>query len=60
MNIDLANIDLIFQMRPTKDVFQNCLQELIIERNTIKDQQLLHQIDTLISSIQFYLTVATK
>jgi hypothetical protein len=60
MNIDLANIDLIFQTRPTKDVFQNCLQELIIERNTIKDQQLLHQIDTLILSIQFYLTVATR
>lgn len=51
--------------RPTKDVFQKCLMECIIEKNTLiadgeTDKDLLDRIDKVIESIQIYLNVTSK
>jgi hypothetical protein len=54
-----------FEKRPTKDVYEKCLIELISERYSIisnkeHDKNLIDKIDKVIESIQIYLTVASK
>ena len=54
-----------FEKRPTKDVYEKCLIELLIEKNAIMstedyDKNLIEKIDKVIESIQIYLTVASK
>jgi hypothetical protein len=51
--------------RPTKDVFQKCLMECIIEKNNLvsdgeSNKDLLDRIDKVIESIQVYLSVTSK
>ena len=54
----------MFENRPNKDQWENCLVELIIERNQIlsreHDKKLIEEIDKVIESIQLYLSVASK
>lgn len=62
MDIDINNF---FEKRPTKDIYEKCLIELITEKNNIiskeeYDKNLIDKIDKLIESIQIYLTVASK
>jgi hypothetical protein len=54
-----------FEKRPTKDVYEKCLIELFIEKNTIMsnkdyDKNLIDKIDKVIESIRVYLSVASK
>lgn len=54
-----------FEKIPTKDVFEKCLMELMIEKqNTISngnyDKNLIEHMDKVIESIQQYLLVASK
>jgi hypothetical protein len=54
-----------FENRPTKDIYEKCLIELLIEKNNIianeeYDKNLLDKIDKVIESIQIYLSVASK
>jgi hypothetical protein len=58
-------INEFFQKIPTKDVFEKCLIELMIEKqNTISnenyDKNLIEHIDKVIESIQQYLLVHSK
>ncbi len=58
-------MDEIFEKRPTKNVFENCLVEIIAEKNQIlvgkqENKKMLEEIDKIIESIQKYLTVASK
>ncbi len=60
-----AQFNDFFEKRPTKDVFEKCLLEFIIEKNNIMsnanyDKILVDKIDKAIESIQIYLTVATR
>ena len=61
---DKKILDEIFENRPNKDQWENCLLELIIERNKIlsgeHDKKLIDEIDKVIEGIQEYLSVATK
>ena len=54
-----------FEKRPTKDVYEKCLIELITEKQNIisneeYDKNLIDKIDKVIESIYIYLTVASK
>lgn len=54
-----------FEKRPTKDVYEKCLLELITEKQNIisneeYDKNLIDKIDKVIESIYIYLTVASK
>jgi hypothetical protein len=57
-------IDEIFEKRPTKDVFEKCLVELVNEKNKIilreDNKNLIDQLDKLIESIQIYLSIDSK
>ena len=58
--------DEIFEKRPTKDVFEKCLIDLIIEKNKLIDEEkeenkkLIDDVDKIIENIQIYLSVASK
>jgi hypothetical protein len=59
------NFEVIFENRPTRDVFEKILLEAIIERNKVvaetdNDKRYLEMIDKVIESIQIYLSVASK
>ena len=54
-----------FEKRPTKDVYEKCLIELITEKQNIisneeYDKNLIDKIDKVIESIYIYLSVASK
>lgn len=54
-----------FEKRPTKDVYEKCLIELITEKHNIitnegYDKNLIDKIDKVIESIYIYLSVASK
>ena len=53
-----------FEKRPTKDVYEKCLIELITEKQNIisneeYDKNLIDKIDKVIESIYIYLSVAS-
>ena len=62
--LDKKTLNEMFENRPNKDKWENCLLELIIERNQIlsreHDKKLIDEIDKVIESIQLYLSVASK
>lgn len=66
--MDIENIrnlvDEIFEKRPTKDVFEKCLIEIINEKNKIisneGNRKLINEIDKVIECIQIYLSVTAK
>ena len=67
MDIEKAKllINDFFEKRPTKDIYQKCLLELIFEKNNIMlneeyNKNLIDKIDKVIESIQIYLSVASK
>jgi hypothetical protein len=67
MDLEKANllINDFFEKRPTKDIYEKCLIELISEKNNIisneeYDKNLIEKIDKVIESIYVYLTVASK
>ena len=54
-----------FEKRPTKDVYEKCLIELITEKQNIisneeYDKNLIDKIDKVIESIYIYLSIASK
>jgi hypothetical protein len=54
-----------FEKRPSKDVYEKCLFELITEKNNIMankdyDTILIDKIDKIIESIQLYVSIASK
>jgi hypothetical protein len=58
-------INEFFEKRPTKDVYEKFLIELITEKQNIitneeYDKNLIDKIDKVIESIYIYLTVASK
>ena len=57
-------VDVIFEKRPTKDVFETCLVDVITERNRIlsdeHDKKLIEELDKVIQSIQKYLSIISK
>jgi hypothetical protein len=58
-------MDDFFEKRPTKDVYEKCLIELITEKQNIisneeYDKSLIDKIDKVIESIYIYLNVASK
>ena len=58
-------IDEIFKNRPTKDVYEKGLLDLIAEKHNIisnkeYDKNLIDKIDKVIESIYIYLSVASK
>ena len=58
-------INEFFEKRPTKDVYEKCLIELITEKQNIisneeYDKNLIDKIDKVIESIYIYLSVASK
>jgi len=62
---NIALINDFFEKRPTKDVYEKCLIELITEKNNIisnkeYDKNLIDKIDNVIESIQLYLSIASK
>jgi hypothetical protein len=51
--------------KPTKDIYEKCLIELITEKHNLMskehhDQNLIDKIDKVIESIQQYLSIASK
>lgn len=67
MNFETAKscLDNFFENRPTKDVFETCLLELITEKTKIVmekdyDKILVEKIDKAIEAIQIYLSVASR
>ena len=67
MNIEEAQklINDFFVKRPTKDIYEKCLLELITEKYNIMsneeyDKNLIDKIDKVIESIQVYLSIASK
>lgn len=55
----------IFETRPTKDIYEKCLIELITEKHNIisnekYDTNLIDKIDKVIESIHVYLSVASR
>jgi len=66
-NMDKAKkiINDFFEKKPTKDVYEKCLLELIILKNNIisneeYDKNYIDNIDKVIESIQIYLSVASR
>ena len=58
-------VNFFLENRPTKNIYKKCLIELISERNSIisheeYDKILIDKIDTVIESIQLYLSIASK
>ena len=57
-------VDEIFENRPTKDVYEKCLIELITEKNKIisneENKKQINDYDKLIESIQIYLSITSK
>lgn len=56
---------IFFEKRPTKDIYEKCLIELVTEKHNITsneeyDKNLLDKIDKVIESIRIYLSVASK
>jgi len=55
-----------FEKRPTKDIYEKCLIELITEKHNIisneedYDKNVIDKIDKVIESIQVYLSVASR
>lgn len=54
-----------FKKKPTKDIYEKCLMELISEKHNILlneeyDKNLIDKIDKVIESIQIYLSIASK
>jgi hypothetical protein len=67
MDIEEAKevINEFIEKKPTKDVYEKCLLELISEKSNIMskedyDKNLIDKIDKVIESIQIYLSVASK
>ena len=67
MDIEKAKevINEFIEKRPTKDIYEKCLLDLITEKHNIMskedyDKNLIDKIDKVIESIQIYLTVASK
>lgn len=67
MDIEKAKsvINDFFEKRPTKDVYEKCLIELITEKHNIisnkeYDKNLIDKIDKVIESIYIYLSIASK
>jgi len=58
------HIDEIFEKRPTKDVFEKVLMDLITEKTKIipneENKKLIDEIDKIMESIQIYVSVASK
>lgn len=56
----------VFKNRPTKDIYETCLIDLIAEKNNIisnregYDKDLIDRIDLVIESIYIYLSIASK
>jgi len=62
---NIALINDFFEKKPTKDIYEKCLIELITEKNNIisnkeYDKNLTDKIDNVIESIQLYLSIASK
>ena len=58
-------INEFFEKRPSKEVYEKCLIELITEKQNIisneeYDKNLIDKIDNVIESIYIYLSVASK
>ncbi len=59
-------LDEMFENRPTKDKWEKCLLDLILEKNKIlssegeHDKKMIEEIDKAIESIQQYLLLATR
>ena len=58
-------INEFYEKRPTKDVYEKCLTELITEKQNIisneeYDKNLIDKIDKVIESIYIYLSVTSK
>ena len=54
-----------FEKKPTKDIYEKCLIDLITEKHNIMtneeyDKNLIDKIDKVIESIQLYLSIARK
>jgi hypothetical protein len=67
MNLDNAKniINEFFENRPSKDIWEKCLTDLLIEKNNIitneePNKDLIDKIDKVIESIQMYLSVTRK
>ena len=67
MDIEKAKLLMndFFEKRPTKDIYEKCLIELITEKHNIitneeYDKNLIDKIDKVIESIQLYLSIARK
>jgi hypothetical protein len=66
--MDIENIkkqiDDIIENRPSKDVFEKCLMDLITEKTKIipneENKKLIEEMDKVMESIQIYLSVASK
>ena len=63
--ICMSLINDFLEKRPTKDIYEKCLIELITEKHNIisnkeYDKNLLDKIDKVIESIHIYLSVASK
>lgn len=64
MDIDTSIINDIFEKRPSKDIYEQCLLELTTKKINIMsnekyDKKMIEQIDKVIQSIHYYLEVAT-
>lgn len=57
-------VDEIFKNRPTKEVYEKCLSELITEKNKIipneENKKRINNYEKLIESIQKYSSIASK
>ena len=61
----LSNINEFFEKRPTKDIYEKYLVELMTEKHNILsnkeyDKNLIDKLDKVIESIQIYLSIASK
>jgi hypothetical protein len=56
-------VDEVYENRPTKDVLEKCLLDIINENNKITNKdntKLIEDMDKLIESIKIYLSVTSK
>jgi len=56
-------VDEVYENRPSKDVFEKCLLDIINEKNKITNEdntKLIDEMDKLIESIKIYLSVTSK
>lgn len=59
------NFEEYFKNKPTKDVFEKCLFDIILEKNKIMsnpdyDKNQINKLDNIIESIQAYLSIASE